>query len=284
MKIISWNINGIRAAVRKGFSVFLKKEKPDILLLQEVKIHDTAREREVFDFAGYEEYWNSAQRPGYSGTAILVKSGLNLSAKQTHPSQEGPTPSDLKSETPSQEGNSNVAVRNGMGILEFDEEGRGQTAELPGFYLVNAYFPNANHELSRLGYKLDFNGALLRYVKKLEKKKPVIIAGDLNVAHREIDLARPKDNVGNPGFTAEERAWADKLVRAGYVDSFRYFHKDKVQYSWWSYRFNARARNIGWRIDYFFVSPKIIKKVKEAFILDSQKGSDHCPVGIEINS
>ncbi len=157
-----------------------------------------------------------------------------------------------------------------------------QTLEFDKFYFINAYFPNANHELSRLNFKLEFNNALLKHLKKLERKKPIIICGDFNVAHEEIDLARPKDNVGNPGFTDEERKWADKFIKAGFIDTFRQTHKNKIQYSWWSYRFGARARNIGWRIDYFFVSAKIFKYVKNAFILDNIAGSDHCPVGIEI--
>lgn len=256
MKFLSWNVNGIRAAQRKGFSAFLKKAKPDIIGLQEIKISDTAREAAEFDFADYEEYWNPARRPGYSGTAVLAR-------KQT---------SDL---TPQK------AV-NGFGAAEFDQEGRAQTLEFAKFYFVNLYFPNANHELSRLAYKLKFNEAFLKYVKKLEKKKPLVICGDFNVAHREIDIARPKDNVGNAGFTPAERSWMDKFTRAGLVDTFRHFNKNKIQYTWWTYRFGARERNIGWRIDYFLLSSKLIKQVKSAYILDKVAGSDHCPVGLEI--
>lgn len=265
MKLISWNVNGIRAVVKKGFLDFLKKEKPDVLSLQEVKIHDLARKKESFsaqggptpgwDFADYDEYWNSAERPGYSGTAILVKS--------------------KKFKV--------ISYQNGMGIKKFDTEGRVQTLEFPKFYFVNAYFPNANHELSRLKYKLDFNDAFLKHVKKLEKRKPVIMCGDFNVAHQEIDLTNPKQNIGNPGFTREERTWADKFIKAGFVDTFREKYPKKIQYSWWSYKFRARERNIGWRIDYFFVSAKLFKYVKRAFILDKIKGSDHCPVGVEID-
>lgn len=261
MKILSWNVNGIRAAIKKGFQDFLKKEKPDILCLQEIKISESTRKDEQFDFPNYNEYWNSAERPGYSGTALLVKSKkLNVES-----------------------------IHNGFGVDEFDKEGRVQTLDLgspflrgKGFYLVNVYFPNANHELSRLQYKLEFNNILLKHLKKLEKKKPVIVCGDFNVAHQEIDLARPKDNVGNPGFTYEEREWMDKFLQAGFIDTFRHQHPKKQEYSWWSYRFNARARNIGWRIDYFCVSAKIVKNVKKSFILNNVLGSDHCPVGIDI--
>ena len=253
MKIISWNVNGIRAAVKKGFAGFLKKERPDILCLQEIKINDAARAKEQFDFAGYREYWHPAERPGYSGTAILIKDGLPI-----------------------------ISVKNGLGENEFDREGRAQTVELDKFYLVNAYFPNANHELSRLGYKLKFNDQILKYIKKLEKNKPVILGGDFNVAREEIDLARPKDNVGNPGFTDEERDWMTKFLNSGFIDSYRYLNGNKVQYSWWGYRFNLRERNIGWRIDYFCASLKMKKQIKEAFIWDRIMGSDHCPVGVEI--
>ena len=246
--------------MKKGFLNFLKKEKPDVLLLQEIKINDVMRAKENFDFPGYEEYWNSAERPGYSGTAILVKT----SPLTPLLNRRGET------------------INQGIGIKKFDIEGRAQTLDMGKFYLVNAYFPNANHELSRLKYKLEFNEALLKYLKKLEKSKPVIICGDFNVAHEEIDLARPKDNVGNPGFTDEERAWMTKFLKKGFVDTFRQEHPKKVQYTWWSYRFNARINNIGWRIDYFVVSDKLKKRVKNAYILDKITGSDHCPVGLEI--
>jgi len=254
MKLYSWNVNGIRAAVKNGFVEVLKKEKPDIIGLQEIKISHAKREEAQLDFKGYEEYWNPAERPGYSGTAILVKS------------------SKLKVQS----------YKAGIGVEEFDKEGRVQTLEFDKFYFVNCYFPNANHELSRLKYKLDFNKEFIKYVKKLEKNKSVVACGDFNVAHEEIDLKNPKENVGNPGFTDEERESMDHFLNSGLIDTFRHFNREKIQYSWWSYRFTARARNIGWRIDYFLVSAKIIKKVKKAFILDKIKGSDHCPVGIEI--
>lgn len=253
LTLVSWNVNGIRAAVKNGFGDFLKEYQPDALGLQEIKISDSAREKEEFDFAGYDEYWHPAEKAGYSGTAFLSKTSAKV-----------------------------LNVKNGMGVPEFDCEGRVQAMEFEKFYFVNAYFPNANHELSRLDYKLKFNDAYLRFVKKLEKNKPVILTGDFNVAHEEIDLARPKDNIGNAGFTPEERAWASELIKNGFVDTFRLINKNKVQYSWWSYRTFARERNIGWRIDYFFVSQSLRGKVKDAFILDEVLGSDHCPVGIKI--
>lgn len=249
MFILSWNVNGIRAIAKKGFLDFLNMKKPDFLCLQEIKISDAMRAQTEFDFADYQEFWNSAQRPGYSGTAVLVKNGIE--AKQ-------------------------------LPSLKWDNEGRIQVIEAKGFYLVNTYFPNANHELTRLDFKLDFNDKLLKYLKKLEKNKPIILCGDMNVAHEEIDLARPKDNVGSPGFTKEERTWMTKFLNAGFVDTFRFLNKNKIQYSWWSYRMRAREKNIGWRIDYFCVSKSFIKKVKTAFIWNEVMGSDHCPVGIEV--
>jgi exodeoxyribonuclease-3 len=249
--LMSWNVNGIRAAVKNGFVNFLKTEQPEVLGLQEIKITNAAREKEEFDFAGYDEYWHPAKRPGYSGTAVLTK---------VQP----------------------ITYHAGIGDAKFDDEGRVQTLEFEKFYFVNCYFPNANHELSRLDYKEEFNATFLKYVKKLEQKKPVIICGDFNVAHREIDLARPKENEGNAGFTDEERKWADKFLEHGLVDTFRLLNPEKIQYSWWSYRHYARDRNIGWRIDYFLVSKILVPKIKKAFILDEVIGSDHAPVGIEI--
>jgi len=249
LKLLSWNVNGIRAAVKNGFGNMLLTERPDILGLQEIKITDKAREDHEFDFTGYKEYWNPAVRPGYSGTAILTKiEPISYSA--------------------------------GMGQKEFDDEGRVQTMEFEDFYFVNTYFPNSNHELSRLKYKIDFNAAWLKYIKKLEEKKPVVTCGDFNVAHEEIDLARPKDNVGNAGFTKEERMDMDQFLKSGLIDTYRGKHPEAVQYSWWSYRTYARDRNIGWRIDYFLTSEKLAKNIKKAFILDDILGSDHAPVGI----
>lgn len=249
LNILSWNINGIRAVIKKGFIDFLKKQGPDIICLQEVKISNEARAKEEFDFVDYQEFFNCAKRPGYSGTAILVKNGLKVKY---------------------------------LPSLDFDDEGRIQVLDIGNYYLVNIYFPNANDELSRLSFKIDFNDKLLVYLKKLEKTKPLIITGDYNVAHQEIDLARPKQNIGNAGFTKEERDWMNKFLAQGLKDTFRELHPDKIQYSWWSYRANARANNVGWRIDYFCVSDKIIKKISQAFILDKITGSDHAPIGITI--
>lgn len=253
MKIISWNINGLRAVAKKGFLDFLNQEKPDIIALQEIKISKDKRALENFDFADYEEFWNSAERPGYSGTLILYKKKLNILNKE-----------------------------NGLKIKKFDSEGRLQMIELDKFYFINTYFPNSNNILSRLPYKIEFNKEVLKYLKKLEKKKPVIISGDFNVAHQEIDLARPEANDGGAGFTKEERAWMTKLLKNNYIDTFRYFNPKKIQYSWWSFRTRARDRNIGWRIDYFCTSSKFIKNIKKAYILDDVLGSDHAPIGIEL--
>lgn len=252
MKLISWNVNGIRACLRNGFIDSVKKIKPDVLGLQEIKIDNTSRLKAEIDFKDYEEIWNPASRPGYSGTATLTK---------------------MKP----------LSIKSGIGIAEFDDEGRIQILEFTKFYFINTYFPNSQPTLARLEYKSGFNKALLAHIKKLEKKKPVIICGDFNVAREEIDLARPKENQGLAGFTEEERKWGRKYLDAGLVDTFRQLYPDKIQYSWWTYRFGARSRNVGWRIDYFMVSAKLSKYVKKAFILDQVMGSDHCPVGIEID-
>lgn len=260
MKIISWNVNGIRAVVKNGFKKFLETEKPDVLCLQEVKISDSAREKHEFDFSGYSEYWHSAERPGYSGTAILVKENL-------------PQPS----------------LKNGIGIEKFDSEGRIQTAEFERFYLINCYFPNTRGDLSRLDFKLEFDEAILKYVKKLQhpsagsgQVKPVILTGDLNVAHEEIDLKHPKANDGQAGFHPLERKWLTKFLEAGFIDTFRELYPTKIQYSWWSYRFNARKNNAGWRIDYFVASKNLKNKIIDSQILDKVVGSDHCPIILEI--
>lgn len=250
MKIISWNINGIRAVIKKGFLDFLNNEKPDILCLQEIKIDDTARNKENFDFPGYEEFWNSAERKGYSGTMILIKNSLKkkIISQKIFPNNEG----------------------------------RAQILELKKFFLINVYFPNANRELSRMPYKMEFNKKLLKHIQKLEKQKPVIITGDFNVAHQEIDLARPKDNVGNAGFTDEERNSFQEYLNSGLIDTFRYFHPQKIQYTWWTYRAGARPKNIGWRIDYFCTSQKFIQNVKDSYIMNEVMGSDHCPIGLKL--
>ncbi|MBT4120583.1 MAG: exodeoxyribonuclease III [Candidatus Magasanikbacteria bacterium] len=255
MKLVSWNVNGIRAVIRKDFGKFLQTKKPDIICLQEVKIDDVMRAKENFDFEKYEEYWNSADRPGYSGTAIFIKSKLKL----------------------------NPIYTTGIGIKKYDSEGRVQTLEFKKFFLVNVYFPNTREDLSRLDFKIDFNNKISKHVKKLEKTKPVIITGDFNVAHEEIDLARPKPNNGKAGFHPRERAWMTKFLDSDMIDTFRHKNPDKIQYSWWTYRFGARSRNVGWRIDYFCVSDKLKNKIKKAEIWNKVKGSDHCPVVLNID-
>ena len=258
MLIISWNINGIRAVVKKGFTDFLLSKKPDILGLQEVKIGDLHREKSIFDFNNYDENWYSAKRPGYSGTMTLIKDKSEAQKKF-------------------------IRHTTGLGIEKFDDEGRTQTLEFADFYFVNCYFPNTRDDLSRLDFKEEFNEAFLKYIKKLDKKKPVIAVGDYNVAHEPIDLARPEPNEGNAGYTNEERKWMSKFTSSGFIDTFRKFNPEKVQYSWWSFRAGARTRNVGWRIDYVMVSERLVSKIKKTFVWDEVKGSDHCPVGIEID-
>jgi len=262
LKIISWNVNGIRAVLKKGFLDFVKKYDPDILCLQETKAQPG---QAVIDLPQFEEYWNSATRKGYSGTAIFTKvkpisiiNGLQFNGKY---------PKELK---------------DGFGG-ENDDEGRVITAEFDNFYLVNVYTPNSKRSLERLEYRHKFWDPLfLKYLKKLDKKKPVMFCGDLNVAHKEIDLARPKDNRKNAGFTDEEREGFDNFAKGGFVDTFRLFNKEGKNYTWWSYFSHARDRNIGWRIDYFSVSKRFQNKIKNSFILPNVLGSDHCPVGIDL--
>lgn len=247
MKLISWNVNGIRAVLKKNFSEFVTTHQPDVLCLQETK----ARAEQVelpLDLAGYKTYWYSAEKAGYSSTAIFTK---------TEP----------------------LSISNGIGQAEFDTEGRVITAEFEDFYIVTVYTPNAQNELARIEFRMAWDVAFLNYVKELEKKKPVIFCGDLNVAHQEIDLARPKPNVGKPGFSHEERAGFEKILEAGFVDTFRHFHPDTTDaYSWWSYRAGARGKNVGWRIDYFCASSSLLPRLKSASILSDVLGSDHCPV------
>jgi len=247
MKLVSWNVNGIRSVLGKGFHDFVREAKADVICLQETK----AREEQVgATFEGYKAVWNSAERPGYSGTAILTK---------TEP----------------------LDVRFGIGCDEHDREGRVITAEFADFFLVNVYVPNSGRELLRLDYRTTAWGpAFLAYLKGLEKTKPVVFCGDLNVAHKEVDLARPKANVKNAGFTPEERASFDSYVAAGFLDTFRELEPGGGHYSWWSYMGSARAKNVGWRIDYFCISPSLRPRLKEAFIWPHVMGSDHCPVGI----
>jgi exodeoxyribonuclease-3 len=247
MKIVSWNVNGIRAVLGKGFLDFLAAADADIVCLQETK----AREEQVGErFEGYTAIWNPAERPGYSGTAILTRT----------------VPRD---------------VRFGIGREEHDREGRVITAEYEDFFLVNVYVPNSQRELTRLAYRTASWGPdFLAFLRDLEKSKPVIFCGDLNVAHKEIDLARPKANVRNAGFTPEERASFATYLAAGFLDSFREFEQGGGHYTWWSYMGAARAKNIGWRIDYVCLSPSLRPRLQDAFIWPHVHGSDHCPVGI----
>ena len=249
MNLISWNVNGLRACVGKGFFEFLEQEQPDMMCLQETKLQP--EQAPAVD--GYYEYWNSAEKKGYSGTAIFSK------------------------EEP-------ISVTLGLGIEEHDHEGRVITAEYENFYLVTVYVPNTQDELKRLDYRMRWEDAFRGYVKELDAKKPVIICGDLNVAHQEIDLKNPKTNRRNPGFTDEERGKMTEMLGSGFVDTFRHFYPEKEgAYSWWSYRFRSREKNAGWRIDYFLVSERFMEHVKDARILSDVMGSDHCPVVIEID-
>ena len=262
MKIISWNINGIRAVYKKGlFAPFIKKYQPDILCLQETKAQQHQSE---VDLPQYEEYWNSATKLGYSGTAIFSKE------RPFSVMLDFPEKIVKKYRLEDSYGNTNT-------------EGRIIAAEFKDFYVVSVYTPNAKDDLSRIPLRhKQWDPAFLEYMKELEKNKPVIFCGDLNVAHTPDDLARPKENEGVKGFTKEEREGIEKIIDAGFVDTFRIFTKGNGYYSWWSHFANARARNVGWRIDYIFVSEKLAKKIKSAKILPEVLGSDHCPVLIEI--
>ncbi len=247
MKLVSWNVNGIRSVLSKGFHDFVGAAQADVICLQETK----AREEQVGAiFEDYQAFWNSAERPGYSGTAILTKKAP-------------------------------LDVRHGIGRDEHDKEGRVITAEFADFFLVNVYVPNSGRELVRLDYRTKAWGPdFLKFLQELEKTKPVVFCGDLNVAHKEIDLARPKANVKNAGFTPAERANFDTYIAAGFLDTFRELEPAGGHYSWWSYMGSARAKNVGWRIDYFCISPSLRPRLKEAFIWPHVMGSDHCPVGI----
>lgn len=250
VKLISWNVNGLRAVLKKNFLDYLDSEKPDVLCLQETKCSPDNVEQ--LWPATYTTYWNSAEKKGYSGTAIFAK---------TRP----------------------LNVIPHIDIAEHDKEGRVLAAEFTDFFLVNVYVPNAKRDLSRLTYRQKWDRDFLSYLKKLEKKKPVIFCGDLNVAHTEMDLANPKANIHNHGFTPEERAGFDTFVKAGFLDTFREFEKSGGHYTWWSQMGGARSRNVGWRIDYFLISKSLRPRLKRAFIRPDVAGSDHCPVGIELS-
>ena len=249
MKLVSWNVNGLRAIYKKGFEESFKELDADIFCIQETKMQEGQIE---LDLQGYYQYYNYAERKGYSGTAIFTK-------KEP------------------------LKVSYGIGIEEHDKEGRVITLEFDKFYMVNCYTPNSGRELARLEYRMTWEDEFKKYLIKLDKQKPVIICGDLNVAHTEIDLKNPKSNRKNAGFTDEERSKIEELLNSGFTDSFRKMYPDKEgAYTWWSYMFNARANNEGWRIDYFLVSDRISKNIKDAYIYSEIMGSDHCPVGLEI--
>ena len=254
MKLVSWNVNGLRAVINKGFTEFFKEADADIFCIQETKMQENQIDENIKEiFKGYNTYWNSAEKKGYSGTAIITK-------------------------------NIPLNIKFGIGIEEHDKEGRVITLEFDKFYMVNCYTPNSKRELERLDYRMVWEDAFRNYLLELNKKKPVIVCGDLNVAHKEIDLKNPKTNRKNAGFTDEEREKMTELLNAGFTDTFRYLYPDKTDtYTWWSYMFKAREKNAGWRIDYFIVSNSIKDKIKESYIYSEVMGSDHCPVGLDID-
>ena len=249
MRLLSWNVNGIRACLKKGFDEFVKSDSPDVLCIQETKAQEDQLDLTWAHELGYETYFNSAEKKGYSGTAIWTK---------TKPKK----------------------VTFGIGVEEHDQEGRVITASYDDFHLVTVYTPNAQRGLKRIDYRLEWDAAFLSYCRKLKQRKPVIFCGDLNCAHQEIDLANPKANRKNAGFSDEERAGLDELAKAGFVDAFRELNPEPDNYTWWTMRNNARERNIGWRLDYFWVSKKLMDRVESASIRNDIFGSDHCPVEI----
>lgn len=246
MKILSWNVNGIRACLKNGFMDFLESESPEIMCIQETKVQNGQIQ---LGLNGYYQYWNSAEKKGYAGTAVFTKiKPLN--------------------------------VKYGINESGTDKEGRVITLEFEKYFLVNVYTPNSQRGLTRLECRQKWDNKFLSYVKTLEQKKPVIFCGDLNVAHKEVDLKNPKQNVKNAGFTKEEREGFDNIVKSDFLDTFREFNTEPENYTWWSYRFHARDKNIGWRIDYFCISKKLRERLKDAFIMSKVMGSDHCPIGI----
>ncbi len=250
MKFISWNVNGLRAVVKKGFEDIFKELDADFFCIQETKLQEGQID---LSFPGYESYWCYADKKGYSGTAIFTK-------------------------------HKPISVRYNLGIAEHDTEGRVTCLEYEKFYLVCVYTPNAQDELKRIDYRMSWEDAFRQFLMELDKEKPVIVCGDMNVAHQEIDLKNPKPNIGKPGFSYEERGKFTELLEAGFTDSFRFLYPDKTDaYSWWSYRGGARGRNVGWRIDYFVISNRLRDNMTAAYILPEIMGSDHCPVGLEMS-
>jgi len=254
MKILSWNVNGIRAMAKKGFIDWLKKESPDILCIQETKCQKDQLTDDLLSPKGYTSYWSSAEKKGYSGVAVFTK-----------------TPPET--------------IKNKLGIDELDREGRTLILEFKNFILFNIYFPNGGSGNKRVPFKMNFYKNFHKVVNQLKAKgKNIIICGDVNTAHCEIDLARPKANEKNTGFLPKERDWMTYFINSGYIDTFRHFNKNPGHYSWWDYKTKARERDVGWRIDYFFISESLLNKLKDAFILKDVRGSDHCPVGINIKT
>ena len=252
MKILSGNVNGIRAIVKKGFFSWLEAEAPDILCLQETKASPEQLSDELLNTAGYQTFWNYPQRKGYAGVSVFTKKKP-------------------------------LKISTDFALSELNTEGRALILEYKKFILLNVYFPNGGMSPERLAYKLKFYEEFLKYLDSV-KNKNIIFCGDVNTAHKPVDLARPKPNQQNSGFLPEERIWLDKFEEHGFVDSFRYFCEEPGNYTWWDYKSRARERNVGWRIDYFFVSKKMMPKVKSSFIMPEVQGSDHCPIGIEIKS
>lgn len=248
MKFISWNVNGLRACMKKGFKEFFDAMDADIFAIQETKMQEDQKE---FDFKGYYEYWNSADKKGYSGTLIYTK-------KEP------------------------LSVVYGIDGEKYNDEGRVITLEFDDFYFVTVYVPNTQRDLARLDYRMQFEDDFRNYLMALDQKKPVVVCGDLNVAHQAIDLKNPKTNEKNAGYTIEERTKFQALTDAGFTDSFRYLYPETVKYTWWSYMFNARKNNVGWRIDYFVISDRLRESLKDSLIFDHIEGSDHCPIGLEI--
>jgi exodeoxyribonuclease-3 len=252
MKLISWNVNGIRAIEKKGFLDWVSKESPDVLCLQETKAHPDQLSDNLLNPDGYETHWAAAEKKGYSGASVFTR---------------------IKP----------VSVKTSFGVEKFDLEGRNLVVDYGDFVLFNIYFPNGGNQNKRVPFKMDFYEAFLTAVEATrEKGRSIIICGDVNTAHEEIDLSRPRENSKNTGFLPEERAWISRLLGKGYIDTFRHLNPDPEHYSWWDYKTRARERNVGWRIDYFFISRDLLPRLQSAFILKDVMGSDHCPVGIEL--